>query len=397
MRRAGAAALAEALWAARRDTLAIFDAYERALGDRPVPQRDTLNPPRWELGHIGWFQEYWIARNPERDRGVRADPTAPRAEGVRACADALYDSSRVAHDTRWTLPLPGAAETRADLAQQLDITLGLLDALAARGTAADDDALYFFRLALLHEDMHHEAALYMAHELGVPIDDPRWRATALPQARAALAFDAGVHVLGSPHGGFVFDNECAAHPVAVAAGEIDARVVRWSEVLPFVEAGGYADPRWWSAPGRAWLARSARTAPRDLSFAGAWHGRRDGRIVPLDLDHPACHLTFYEAQAWCAWAGRRLPTEAEWERAAVSRPDAFRWGDVWEWTASVFEPYPGFVAHPYREYSAPWFKTRQVLRGASFMTQPRVRHVRYRNFFAPDRDDIAAGFRSCAA
>jgi gamma-glutamyl hercynylcysteine S-oxide synthase len=116
----------------------------------------------------------------------------------------------------------------------------------------------------------------------------------------------------------------------------------------------------------------------------------------LNLRHAACHLTAVEAEAWCHWAGRRLPTEAEWERAAVQQPQAFEWGHVWEWTSSNFGPYPGFDAHPYRDYSAPWFGSHRVLRGASFMTQPRMRHPRYRNFFMPHRNDIAAGFRSCA-
>ena len=122
------------------------------------------------------------------------------------------------------------------------------------------------------------------------------------------------------------------------------------------------------------------------------------------------NLSLYEAQAWCRWAGRRLPTEPEWERAATAASETsppaalsdlddgagFRWGQVWEWTATPFRPYPGFMSHPYRDYSAPWFDTRQVLRGASFATHPRLRHARYRNFFTPERNDIFAGFRSCA-
>ena len=118
--------------------------------------------------------------------------------------------------------------------------------------------------------------------------------------------------------------------------------------------------------------------------------------MPLDPCEAACHLNAFEAEAWCRWAGRRLPTEAEWERAACTRPDAFRRGDVWEWTASPFAPFPGFVAHPYRDYSAPWFDGRPVLRGGSWMTQPRVAHPRYRNFFQPWRTDVPAGLRSAS-
>jgi len=394
IRHAGPAVLAEALQASRRDTLARFAAIERALPHLRVPPRETLNPPLWELGHIGWFQEFWIARNPQRAVGARADPAAPRSRGVRDTADALYDSSTVPHATRWSLPLPDADATRADLARQLDTTLALL------GDSDDaDEALYFFRLALLHEDMHHEAALYMAQALGLPLDDPRWRAVALPGACASLAFDPGAWRLGSGPAGFAFDNELAAHSVALPATQIDSRVLRWADYLPFVEAGGYAQPQWWDAAGRAWLAAEPATAPRYLrrgaGEAARWQQWRNGRWAALDPALPACHLTAHEAAAWCCWAGRRLPTEAEWERAALMRPDAFAWGDVWEWTASAFAPYPGFAPHPYRDYSAPWFGDRRVLRGASFMTQPRMRHPRYRNFFKADRNDVPAGFRSC--
>lgn len=112
---------------------------------------------------------------------------------------------------------------------------------------------------------------------------------------------------------------------------------------------------------------------------------------------PGSHwAALHEAEAWCRWAGRRLPTEAVWECAACSAPDDFRWGDVWEWTASRFAPFPGFVPHPDRDYSAPWLDGRRVLRGASTCTQARLRHPRYRNYFPHTRSDVPAGFRTCA-
>ena len=120
----------------------------------------------------------------------------------------------------------------------------------------------------------------------------------------------------------------------------------------------------------------------------------DWQAQPLDLDAPARHLTFFEAQAWCQWAGRRLPTEAEWECAA--QQPGWVWGQVWEWTASDFAPYPGFEVHPYRDYSAPWWHGHRVLRGACAATSANVVDVRYRNFFVPERRDIFAGFRSVA-
>lgn len=386
-----ATALSRALQASRADTLATFAAVERSARGLAVPYRASINPPLWELGHLGWFQEFWVDRNPQCAQGAAADPEARRGPGVRADADALYDSGRVAHATRWSLPLPDAAGTRDDLARQLDRTLAAL-----QRAGRDDAALYFHRLVLAHEDMHHEAALYTARHLGIAIDDPRWRPTPMRDASVPLRFEPGPWTLGHDGPGFAFDNELGAHPVALPATEIDSRVVSWAEFLPFVDAGGYADATLWSDAGRAWLAVECPTAPRYLRRAGTgWERGHHGAWAALEPAEAACHLTRFEAEAWCRWAGRRLPSEGEWERAAVTRPDAFAWGDVWEWTASPFGPYPGFVAHPYRDYSAPWFGTRTVLRGASFMTQPRMRHPRYRNFFAGDRSDVPAGFRSC--
>jgi ergothioneine biosynthesis protein EgtB len=386
-------ALATALRASRADTLATFAAFERRAEGLRVPRHETINPPLWELGHLGWFQEFWVARNPQRAHGAAADPAAPRAAGVRSDADQLYDSSRIAHATRWSLPLPDADGTRDDLARQLAGTLQCL-----RDAGSDDASLYFHRLVLAHEDMHHEAALYTAQHLGIAIDDPRWQPAVLTDARATLALEAGSWVLGYDGPGFAFDNELAAHTVPSPAIAIDRRVLSWAEFLPFVEAESYRDARPWSDEGRAWLAASGLFAPRYLRYTEAgWERWRHGSWGPLNRSEAACHLTWFEAEAWCRWAGRRLPTEAEWERAAIERPDAFAWGEVWEWTASSFVPYPGFVSHSYRDYSAPWFGSHAVLRGASFMTQPRMRHPRYRNFFRGDRNDVPAGFRTCRA
>ncbi len=395
IRRADRQLLSEALQASRRDTLATFDCWERALSAQGlvVPQRPDLNPPLWELGHVGWFQEYWIARYPERVLGRAADPDAPRGSSLCANADALFDSGKVPHDSRWSLPLPDMDTLRSELAAQLETTQELL-----RGAGSGDDALYFFRLALLHEDMHHEAALYMAQALGVPMDRYRWRPVPRQGPRRSLELGAGPVRLGSPGDGFAFDNELQLHEVEVGAFAIDAQVVCWQEFMPFVEDGAYAQPRWWSAAGRQWLAAQRPVAPRYLRREGAsWQQCCFGDWQPLEGRWPVCHVNQFEAEAWCAWAGRRLPAEAEWERAAVVCPADFAWGAVWEWTSTMFGPYPGFVAHPYRDYSAPWFGTRAVLRGASFATQDRMHHVRYRNFFTPERRDIFGGFRSCRA
>ena len=372
-RRGGRDVLAAALRDSRTRTLALLDAYVDALGaGLGVPYSAQLNPPLWEVGHIGWFQDYWIARNRQRDAGMRCDPDHERPAGRLPRAEALYDSSRVVHATRWGLPLPDLAATREYLAE------GLAESLALLAAAPEtDDALYFYRLALFHEDMHAEAAIYMAQALDIGVPVTLLQPAARLPANATLAVAAQPWTLGHAGGGFAFDNELAAHEVNVANFEIDSEVVSWERYLPYLDTTAAAPPRYLRRRG------------------GVWQGCVFGDWRTLERDAPATHLTWYQAADWCRWAGRRLPTEAEWELAAVTQAD-FAWGQVWEWTASRFLPYPGFAAHPYRDYSAPWFGERHVLRGASRATSPRLRHPRYRNFFTPERNDIPNGFRSCA-
>lgn len=371
-RTGGREPLAAALRDSRRRTLALLDAYVAALGPGlNVPFSSQLNPPLWEAGHIGWFQDYWLARNHQRPLGTACDPDQPRPAGRLPEADVLYNSSQVAHDLRWDLLLPDLAATRAYLADGLAETLALLAA-----TPETDAQLYFYRLALFHEDMHGEAAIYMAQALDIPLPESLLPLPARLRGNRKLPVPGQNWPLGYSDGGFAFDNELAAHAVAVAGFEIDSEVVSWARYLPFVEATGASLPRYLRRQDGRW----------QQCLFGAWQ--------PLDLDAPATHLNWSEAEAWCRWAGRRLPSESEWELAALSQPD-FHWGQVWEWTASRFLPYPGFVAHPYRDYSAPWFGERYVLRGASRATAPRLAHPRYRNYFTLERNDIFAGFRSC--
>jgi ergothioneine biosynthesis protein EgtB len=401
-RTADARALAQYLRTSRARTLALLDAYEAALGPMlAVPCSPQLNPPLWEVGHIAWFQEFWLVRNPQRSLGAQADPQAARARSLLPDADALYNSSLVAHNSRWHLPLPDLQATRAYLQATLEHTLAWLAA-----EATDDAALYFYRLALFHEDMHGEAAIYMAQALGIALPpalsgDNAARPSGPVQS---LMLAAGDWTLGYTGNGFAFDNELGPHSVQLDAYAIDDRPVSWRRYLPFVEVGAYADPQWWSKPGWQWLQAGQGAAvldgPRYLrqvsqgQGGSAWAQCRFGQWQALDLDAPACHLSYFEAEAWCRWAGRQLPTEAQWEQGAMTRAD-FYWGEVWEWTASTFNPYPGFAAHPYRDYSAPWFGDRPVLRGASRATSGRMVHPRYRNYFTPERNDIHAGFRTC--
>ncbi len=395
LRCAGKAALADALRDARKRSLSLFDAYEAALGPGlRVPPSHELNLPLWELGHIGWFADWWIARYPELDRGTAAGPDVPRRPPRRPGTDALYNSSAVAHATRWALALPDAQAVRGDLQASLDDTLACLER-----APEDDQGLYFFRLALFHEDMHTEAATYMAQTLGLnPFAcgaRPHPETFARTPAKA-LHLPATVWTLGRDGPGFDFDNERAQDQQTIAALEIDSQPVSWAQYLPFVESGAAHAREHWSEAGWRWRQAQTSAFPRYLrQTVHGWEGQWFGNWQALDMHAPARHLTAHEARAWCHWAERRLPTEAEWEAAALSLP-GFQWGTVWEWTASAFEPFPGFEPHPYRDYSAPWFDGRPVLKGASPATAPRMRHARYRNFFPADRNDIVAGFRSVA-
>ncbi len=382
--------------------------------EREFPQRPTVNLPRWELGHIGWFQEFWCARY------APDDPRGGRTPSRLAQADAWWDSARIDHALRWSLPLPDWAGVHAYLDATLEATLR---DLAAGGL----DDLYFFALALYHEDMHAEALLMSLQTLALPApalgrDDHAATAGAAPASD--VAFAGGRFRLGAErddvHRRFVFDNEKWAHDVDVAPFAIASRCVTQREFAAFVADDGYLRPALWSDAGRAWLAATRSGHPaywrRD---GGRWMQRRFDRWVPLADDAPAIHVNAFEAEAYCAWAGRRLPTEAEWEFAAVHgvpagaanldhrhagpvRADAdapglaHLFGNVWEWTATPFAAYPGFAADPYAEYSAPWFGDHRVLRGGSFATRSRLVHARFRNFYRPARHDMFVGFRTCA-
>jgi EgtB-related family protein len=377
-RASGPGPLIAALLDTRQRTLGLIQAWQAAVADLSVPLSPQMNPPLWEWGHIAWFQEWWTVRNRQRFQGTRSASSGDGfATSLLPHADALYNSSEVAHDSRWSLALPDLHQTQRYMAEVLSRSLGQLQA----APDASDEALYFWRLAMQHEAMHNEASVYMAQNMGVALPDAlcvghALRSHAPTSGLPGLHFPAQSWTLGHSGPGFAFDNECPAHEVKLAAFEIDASAVTWAQYLPFLQETGDALP------------------PHVRCEQGAWQVQCFGAWQAMPMDAPVVHVNAWDAQAWCQWAGRRLPTEAEWTCAAHTH--AFTWGQVWEWTASDFAPYPGFVPHPYREYSEPWWQGHRVLKGACRATSTHLVDVRYRNFFVPERRDIFAGFRSVA-
>ena len=403
-RNASPAQLAVAMQDARNYTLALFERFQSSGLDNlaQVPYFPIINPPLWELGHIAWFAEWFVLRE-----AASSNPVAAKFPCLLASGDRWFDSNRVPHKSRWKLDLPDTAAIKKYADEVFNRILDKLASLDKLGQVANNaQALYPYRLVLAHEDMHGEAWAYTLQTLGLAAPPPM---SALPRqllmarpsiakSPKALSLKGGTFQLGSPSDqDFAFDNEKWAHPVLLPPFTICPTLVTNAEYIKFIRQGGYQEMQFWSEAGRAWLASKNRSAPCYWRPDGKrWLCQRFGAPMKLPSNEPVRHVSFYEAQAYCNWAGCRLPTEAEWEFSALSAGPSFRWGDLWEWTSSAFGPYPGFSADAYLEYSAPWFNTHQVLRGASFATQPRMCSPRYRNFFTPERDDIFVGFRTCA-
>jgi iron(II)-dependent oxidoreductase len=392
------------------------------------PMLPILNPLLWEIGHVAWFQEKWVLRHANRRSPLRAD------------ADVLYDSAAVAHDTRWGLPLLSREQTLRYMAA---VEEQVLERMAQHPR---EDEIYFTLLAVFHEDMHTEAFTYTRQTLGYTcprLSDCREKVSDAGEApwSGDAAVAGSTYSLGADPGeSFVFDNEKWAHPVPLEPYAVARAPVTQAEFAAFVDDGGYARAELWSRAGWDWRQKTAAERPvywqRERS---GWQRRDFDRWVPLEPYRPVHHINWYEAEAYCRWAGRRLPTEAEWEAAASESvanrsKRRFPWGaeaptaqcanldakslgcvgvaahpagdspygcrqmigNIWEWTADDFGPYPGFVPDPYKEYSAPWFGDHKVLRGGCWATRGRLLRNTWRNFYRPERRDVFAGFRTCA-
>jgi ergothioneine biosynthesis protein EgtB len=378
--------LCRALHEAREATLAasldLSDAQWRP------PYHPGLQPTAWDLAHIAWFAEFWMLRGPHRlgiDANVHAD-----APATFVARDEVYDSARIGHRARWEIDLL----PRALLLERMAAQLAACVAAVRSGTGSDDD-LYHARFSLFHELMHHEALVWTRAIQALPAPP----GVVLPriEKRGEVAHRGGEVRIGCTDGtpGFAFDNERPGRRVTLQPFAIDRSPVSNGQFLEFVQAGGYDRPEFWPGASGVWRARTKRSFPERWrrTARGAFEQRWFDAWLPLDPDQPVIHVNAWEAEAWCAFAGRALPTAAEWECAAPE----LCWGNmVWEWTADAFAPYSGFRPAPYHTYSAPWFHWQRELRGGAFATHARMHDRRYRNFFLPQRTDVFAGFRSVA-
>ena len=425
---------------ARDRTLALTDIEERELVRQHSP---LMSPLVWDLAHVGQQEDLWLLRAGD-----------PRRQGVLpARIDKLYDAFEHPRAQRPSLPLLPPAQARSflgdvrakvlDRLDRLDgpAHLDRLDRPDGRGTGRPEAAeeLFAYAMVVQHEDQHSETMLG-THQLreGPPVLDP---AVALPPGRAvppdAVLVPAGEFVLGvdavaEPTS---LDNERPAHVVDLPAFRIARLPVTNAEWQRFTADGGYAEPRWWSP--RGWRHRLAAGLERPLFWSPDGSRRRFGVIEDIPADEPVQHVCFFEAQAYARWAGARLPTEAEWEKACCWDPvegRRRRWpwgstahtpalanlggaalrpaavgaypagasayaveqliGDVWEWTSSAFEPWPGFVPMIYDTYSGPFFGGDfRVLRGGSWATAPTSVRPSFRNWDLPIRRQIFTGLR----
>jgi len=416
---------------ARTRTLALIEGLDAAqlMG----PRLAIVNPLRWEIGHAAYFYEYWVLRQHLGEAPGRPD------------VDALYDSITIAHDDRWDLPLPDLPDTLAYMGAVQDrVRAHLLD------DPPDDLRDYLAQYAVFHEDMHTEAFTYTRQTLAYPAPtigaapDAHWQAGGLD---GDATIPGGEFFLGADEDeGFCFDNEKWAHACEVAPFRIARAAVSNAQYAAFVDDGGYRRRELWDDAGWQW--RTERGLEHPVYWRpgpDGWELRRFDRWVALPPHAAVIHVSWHEAQAYCRWAGRRLPTELEWEVAAAGEPTPdgtalcprkrrYPWGDeppsaeranldgaalgtidvaglpagdsafgcrqmignAWEWTDTVFGPYPGFTPDMYRDYSQPLFGATRVLRGGCWATRGRLIRNTWRNYYGPDRNDVFAGFRTCA-
>lgn len=352
------ATFAEDLTAVRERTLALVSHLDRADLERQIAP--IMSPLVWDLGHIAAYEDLWLVH---RHAGL---------DLLRPDLAALYDAFETPRAVRGDLEILNYDDAVAYMTEVRARTLAALD------IAGPDPVIH--EMVLQHELQHTETMRQAMQIAGLlPPGEPRLSSLGPPldEDEAWVDVPGGIYALGAPEGRFSYDNERPLHAVDIPAFAIARRPVTNGTWMHFVEGGGYVRREWWSAEGWAWKEEYDIT--------------HHAHVAAGDPDAPACHVSWFEAEAFARWSGARLPTEAEWEKATGFLEGV---GHVWEWTASPFGGYPGFVAHPYREYSEVFFDAEyRVLRGGSWATHPRVATTTFRNWDLPQRRQIFAGVR----
>jgi iron(II)-dependent oxidoreductase len=373
-------AIADRLAEARRRTYELIEPLDDEQLNRVYSP--ILSPLAWDLGHIANFEELWLVQ------------TIGEREPLHGELGRFYDAIENPRKTRGELPILRDAELRAYLADVRERTLEVLDEVDIAADAEDPLLRegFVYELLLAHEQQHNETMLQLL-QLVDGYDLPaEFRASGSAghlspgQASGQLArrfeyppvreMPRAAYEIGAPDGRFAYDNERPRHVVELDAFEIDRTPVTNAAYIAYMEETGAKPPLYWEGDARS-----------------GWVSVARGRHEPVDSAQPVIHISWEEADAYARWAGKRLPTEHEWEAAL---PELEAVGQVWEWTSSDFLAYPGFEAFPYREYSEVFFGDEyKVLRGGSWATDPDVMRHSFRNWDLPQRRQIFAGFR-CA-
>jgi iron(II)-dependent oxidoreductase len=358
-------AIADLLAEARRRTLALVEPLDDEQLNRVYSP--ILSPLAWDLGHIANFEELWLVQ------------TVGEREPLHGELGRFYDAIENPRTTRGELPILRDAELRSYMAEVRERTLEVLGEVEI-GLEAEQPLLqggFVYEMLLAHELQHNETMLQLLQL----VDDyePPWEfGTAAVESAGAetILVEGGSYAVGAAPGGFAYDNERGRHQVELAPFEIDRTPVTNAAYAEFMaDQTGAEPPGYWEPEGDGWVTTAM------------------GRREPVAPDHPVVHISWDQADALARWAGKRLPTEFEWE-AASERLDSL--GQVWEWTSSDFLAYPGFEAFPYREYSEVFFgDEHKVLRGGAWATHPRVARPSFRNWDLPQRSQIFSGLR-CA-